>query len=164
MHKRVRPSLNLTLVWVEFRFCSKTQIGSNFKTPLCIQTYTLSHPENDRDVTDRIASKNTHRKPHLGVPFWTRDKTHKFRERLQESSSGIRADITVVLEMRQSIVTVWTYLFFFRSRWFSQSPHDNSLYHRTNWRRFNTALYHGEMKWWTNKPPGVSSKFKYVQL
>ena len=59
-------------------------------------------------VTSLIASKNTRCKTHplcvnLGVPFWTRKKTHKLHTRWQASSSGTRADVTVVLEVRQSI-------------------------------------------------------------
>ena len=41
-----------------------------------------------------------------GVPFWTCEKTHKLRVRWQASSSGIRADVTVVLEVRQSLTTI----------------------------------------------------------
>ena len=63
-------------------------------------------------VKSLIASKNTGCKTHplcinLGVPFWTRKKTHKFRTRWQASSSGICDDVTVVLEVRQSIGTGW---------------------------------------------------------
>ena len=42
---------------------------------------------------------------YLGVPFWTREKTHRLRARWQAPSSGRRADVTIVLEVRQSIVT-----------------------------------------------------------
>ena len=38
-----------------------------------------------------------------GVPFWTREKTHRLLVRWQASSPGIRADVTVVLKVRQSI-------------------------------------------------------------
>ena len=62
-------------------------------------------------VTSLSASKNTCCKTHPlcvnpGVPFWTCEKTHKLRARWQWSSSGIRTDVTVVLEVRQSIETV----------------------------------------------------------
>ena len=55
-------------------------------------------------VTSLIASKNTRCKTHplcvnLGVPFWTREKTHKLRTRWQVCSCGIRADVTVVLNI-----------------------------------------------------------------
>ena len=61
-------------------------------------------------VTSLIASKNTRCKMHplcvnVGVPFWTREKTHMLHARWQASSSGIRADVTVVLVVRQSIVS-----------------------------------------------------------
>ena len=60
-------------------------------------------------VTSLSAPKDTRCKTHPlcvnpGVPVWTREKTHKFRARWQACSSGIRADVTVVLEVRQSIV------------------------------------------------------------
>ena len=42
----------------------------------------------------------------LGAPFWTCEKTHKLLERWQASYSGIRADVTVVLEVTQSIAIV----------------------------------------------------------
>ena len=59
-------------------------------------------------VTSLIALQDTRCKTHPvcvnpGVPFWTREKTHKFRARDQASSTGIRADVTVVLVLRQSI-------------------------------------------------------------
>ena len=59
-------------------------------------------------VTSPSAPKDTRCKSHPlcvnpGVPFWMREKTHKLRARWQASSSGIRADVTVVLEVRQSI-------------------------------------------------------------
>ena len=40
-----------------------------------------------------------------GIPFWTCEKTHKLRVWQQASSSRIRADGTVVFEMRQSILS-----------------------------------------------------------
>ena len=61
----------------------------------------------------RYAPKDTRCNTHPlcvnpGVPFWTREKTCKLRARWQASSSGIRADVTVVLEVRQSIgVDLW---------------------------------------------------------
>ena len=71
-------------------------------------TYTLSHPENGRDVTEHAQGYTLQCKMHPlcvnpGVPFWNREKTHKLRARWQASSSRIRADVTVVLEVRQSI-------------------------------------------------------------
>ena len=61
-------------------------------------------------VTSLSTPKDTRCKPHPlcvnpGVPFWTREKTHKLRSRWQAFSSWIRADVTVVLEVRQSIVS-----------------------------------------------------------
>ena len=63
-------------------------------------------------VTSLRAPKDTRCKRHHpsvnpGVPFWMREKTHKLRARWQESSFRIRADVTVVLEVRQSIVNHW---------------------------------------------------------
>ena len=64
-------------------------------------------------VTSLIASKNTHCKTHpsyvnLGVPLRTSEKTHKLHARGQASSSGIRTDVTVVLEVRQTLVSART--------------------------------------------------------
>ena len=42
--------------------------------------------------------------PHSRFPFWTREKTHKLHARQNTSSCGICADVTVVLEVRHSIV------------------------------------------------------------
>ena len=57
-------------------------------------------------VTSLSTSKETRCKTVIpGVPFWTREKTHKLRARWQASSSGICADVTVVLDVRQSIDT-----------------------------------------------------------
>ena len=61
-------------------------------------------------VTSLSAHRDTRGKTHAlcvdpGVPFWTRETTHKLRTRWQASSSGIRADITVVLKVKQSIAT-----------------------------------------------------------
>ena len=52
-------------------------------------------------VTSLSSPKDTRCKTHhicvnAGVPFWTRDKTHKLRARWKASLSGIRADVTVV--------------------------------------------------------------------
>ena len=67
--------------------------------------YTLSHPENDRDVTDCVQEYTLQDASFMrqSLSFWTCEKTHKLRARWQVSSSGIRADVTVVLEVRQSI-------------------------------------------------------------
>ena len=68
-------------------------------------SYTLSHHENDRDVTESAQGYTLQDASFMlnpGVPFWTREKTHKLRARWQASSSRIRADVTVVLEVRQS--------------------------------------------------------------
>ena len=71
--------------------------------------YTLSYSENDRDVTERVQEcmlqdASFMRQP--GVSFWMREKAHKLRARWQASFSSIRADVTVVLEVRQSIGSV----------------------------------------------------------
>ena len=60
-------------------------------------------------VTSLSVPKDTRcRTHHLcvnpGVPFWTREKKHKLRARWQVSSSGIRADVTVILDLRHSLV------------------------------------------------------------
>ena len=60
-------------------------------------------------VTSLSASKDTRCKTHPlsvnpGVPFWTCEKLHKLRARWHASSSEYTCDITVVLEVRQSIV------------------------------------------------------------
>ena len=62
-------------------------------------------------VTSLSTPKDTRCKTHPlcvnpGVPFWTREKTHKFCARWQASSSGLPADVTVVLEVRQSIASI----------------------------------------------------------
>ena len=87
--------------------------------------YTLSHSENDRDVTEpkdtRCKTRPLCVKP--GVPFWTREKTHKLRARWQASSSGIRADITVVLEVRESIQKCFLGPIHSSSVWWNKSHH-----------------------------------------
>ena len=67
----------------------------------------MSHSKNDRDVNERAkgyihAVRRILHNP--GDPFRTRDKTHTSCEcDKQVSSSGIHADVIVVLEVRQSI-------------------------------------------------------------
>ena len=80
------------------------QTGLYSWSPTCILCLIMK-----TTVTSLSAPKDTRCKTHplcvnLGVPFWTREKTHKLHTWWQASSSGIHADVTVVLEVRLSIV------------------------------------------------------------
>ena len=87
--------------WVSFLSLLEIVTGwCLLETILCLIPRTI--------VTSLSASKDTRYKTHSlcaipGVPFWMCQETHKFRARWQASSSVIRADVTVVLEVRQSI-------------------------------------------------------------
>ena len=68
-----------------------------------------------KTVTSLSAPKDTRCKTYPlsvnpGAPFWTRETKHKLRARWQASLSGIRADVTVVLRVRQSIIWFKTWL------------------------------------------------------
>ena len=77
-------------------------------TILCLVNfnYTLSRPKDDSGIKLRHWARPGYMlKMHPlcfnpGVPFWMHKKTHQFRARYQASS--IRADVTVVLGMRQT--------------------------------------------------------------
>ena len=72
-----------------------------------IYTLTLSHSGNDHDVTERAQGYTLQDEFFVrqsGVLFLTCEKTHKLHARWQAFSSVILADVTVVLEVRQSII------------------------------------------------------------
>ena len=66
-------------------------------------TYTLSHPEDDCDVTERAKGYTLQdaQSRDSFLNMW--ENKHVMRVIIGISSSGIRADITVVLKERQSV-------------------------------------------------------------
>ena len=111
--KMLYHSTELCILWWEIMYIVQlfhSCLSWSNKIDKQQQPYSLSHPENDCDVTDRdVTDPRIHTcKTHplcvnLSVPFWTCEKTHKLHARWQACSSGVRADVTVVLEVRQSI-------------------------------------------------------------
>ena len=68
-------------------------------------------------VTSLSAFKATRYKTHPlcvnpRVPFWMCDETHKLHARWQASSARMRADVSVILEVRQSIdwCFIWAFI------------------------------------------------------
>ena len=101
MPRTTNVHISTTTKW---KSCQK--ISTFIYTGWCQNTILCLIPRTT--VTSLIASKNTRCKMHplcvnLGVPFWMREKTHKLCAWWQASSSGIRADVMAVLEVRQSI-------------------------------------------------------------
>ena len=77
--------------------------------------YTLSHPENDRDVNERVQGSSrihaTRRILYASIPVFLFERV-KVARAMARVSSGMRADVTVVLEVRQSIdITLSPFLF-----------------------------------------------------
>ena len=86
--------------------CLSVRMKKSHKIPSIL--YTLSHPENDRDITDRVQEYTLQDASFMRQSRYsfmnTWEKNHKLRARWQASSFGIRTDFTVVLDVRQSIV------------------------------------------------------------
>ena len=85
----------IRIILNEFKICKSSILCLTQRTTVT----SLSAPNDTRCKTHPLCVN-------LGVPFWTCEITHKLRARWQASSPGIRADVTVVLEVRQSISSI----------------------------------------------------------
>ena len=101
------------MLWLWKMLWMSSTWGSHYDNCFILY-YTLSHPENERDVTERTQEYTLQYASLLRqsrcsfLNAW--EKTHRLRTRWQACSTGIRADVTVVLEVRQSIDVLYHHM------------------------------------------------------